>query len=321
MKESSVKIKSIFILYWIFLAYILAALIWWYIALNKQNEQIASQGKRLAESGLYTTNTDLDDSLQRKRMQYIGEGAIFLLLIAAGAIYLFKAVKKQLRLSRQQQDFMMAVTHELKTPIAVSKLNLETLQRRRLEENQMTKLLQNTVEEVDRMNDLCNNLLLSSNMESGIYRIQKEEIDLTALTRHTATEYRRRFPDRTIDLNAASDCIVYADPFLIEIALNNLLDNALKYSPKSGRIQLQLTQHEQHVQVIICDEGPGITASDKKKIFDKFYRTGSEATQRSKGTGLGLYLVKRIMDTHNGSIAVEDAQPHGARFILRINQH
>jgi signal transduction histidine kinase len=321
MKESSVKIKSIFVLYWIFLAYILAALIWWYIALSRQNEQIASQQKQLAASGLYSSQKNIDDALRRKRLQYVGEGAIFLLLIAAGAIYLFKAVKKQLRLSRQQQDFMMAVTHELKTPIAVSKLNLETLQRRKLEEIQMTKLLQNTVEEVDRMNDLCNNLLLSSNMESGIYRIQKEEIDLTAVTQHTATEYRRRFPDRTIELDIPTDCVVYADPFLIEIALNNLLDNALKYSPKSGRIQLQVNQQEQHVQVIISDEGPGIAASDKKKIFDKFYRTGSEATQRSKGTGLGLYLVKRIMDTHNGSVYVEDAQPHGARFILRINQH
>ncbi|MFM7709952.1 MAG: sensor histidine kinase [Ferruginibacter sp.] len=320
MKESSVKIKSIFVLYWIFLAYILAALIWWYIALSRQNEQIASQQKQLAESGLPTSQTDIDDALRRKHLQYIGEGAIFLLLIAGGAIYLFRAVKKQLRLSRQQQDFMMAVTHELKTPIAVSKLNLETLQRRRLEENQMTKLLQNTVEEVDRMNDLCNNLLLSSNMESGIYRIQKEEIDLPVLAEHTATEYRRRFPDRIIELHTASDCLVYADPFLIEIALNNLLDNALKYSPKSGRIQLQVNQHEQHIQVIISDEGPGIAASDKKKIFDKFYRAGSEATQRSKGTGLGLYLVKRIMDTHNGSVTVEDVQPHGARFILRINQ-
>jgi len=320
MKESSIKIKSIFVLYWIFLAYILAALIWWYIALSRQNEQIASQQKQLAASGLYTSQTNIDDALQRKRLQYIGEGAIFLLLIAAGAIYLFKAVKKQLRLSRQQQDFMMAVTHELKTPIAVSKLNLETLQRRKLEETQLNKLLQNTVEEVDRMNDLCNNLLLSSNMESGNYRIQKEEMNLTALANHIATEYRRRFPERIIDLHATNDCVVHADPFLIEIALNNLLDNALKYSPKSGQIQLQVNQLEYHVQVIIGDEGPGIAASDKKKIFDKFYRTGSEATQRSKGTGLGLYLVKRIMDTHNGSVYVEDAQPLGSRFILLINQ-
>ena len=107
---------------------------------------------------------------KRKTAQYLGEGVTFFLLIIAGAIFVFRAVRRELRISRQQQNFMIAITHELKTPISVAKLNLETMQKRKLDETQQQRLIQTTLEETNRLNALCNNMLLSSQMEAGGYR-------------------------------------------------------------------------------------------------------------------------------------------------------
>ncbi|MEO7767445.1 MAG: histidine kinase dimerization/phospho-acceptor domain-containing protein, partial [Ferruginibacter sp.] len=104
---------------------------------------------------------------KRKTAQYVGEGSIFLLFILSGAVFIYKAVKRQFKSGQQQQNFMMAVTHELKTPIAITKLNLETLQKRKLDDVQQQRLLQNTIQEANRLNALCNNMLLASQMEAG----------------------------------------------------------------------------------------------------------------------------------------------------------
>jgi signal transduction histidine kinase len=125
--------------YWFLLAYILAALTWWFIALNNQNHQMASY--KLNELNTESTHFEeyagkIKEAEKRKTAQYIGEGTIFFLLIMAGAVFIFGAVRNQLKQSQDQQHFMMAITHELKTPIAVAKLNLETLQKRKLDEEQ-----------------------------------------------------------------------------------------------------------------------------------------------------------------------------------------
>src|SRR6476469_7774892 len=138
------KNHLIFVIYWVLLAYIIAALIWWFIALSTQNEQMAtlrlqeiSKDKPLSARQI----TAVQDAKRRKTAQYIGEGSIFFILIIGGAIFVFRSVRKQLRLSQQQHDFMMALTHELKTPIAVARLNLETMQKHKLNDTQQQRLL------------------------------------------------------------------------------------------------------------------------------------------------------------------------------------
>ena len=136
------RLRFIFIVYWFLLAYIIAALVWWFIALNTQNHQMATykimQLKKDDPLYEYAVSV-ISDFERRKTDQYIGEGSIFLLLIIVGAVFLYRAVRRQFRSSQQQQNFIMAITHELKTPIAVTKLNLETLQKRKLEEAQQQR--------------------------------------------------------------------------------------------------------------------------------------------------------------------------------------
>src|ERR1700728_599781 len=190
------RLRFIFLVYWFLLAYIIAALIWWFIALNTQNSQMATyKTEQIRKSDPLNEYVVLQikDIEKRKTAQYIGEGSIFFLLIITGAVFLYRAVRRQFRASQQQQHFIMAITHELKTPIAITKLNLETLQKRKLEESQQQRLIQNTIQETNRLNSLCNNMLLASQIEAGGYSITKEEVDLSDVVRNCVHDFSIRF--------------------------------------------------------------------------------------------------------------------------------
>ncbi len=319
MPNKSKKIRLIFLIYWVLLAYIIAALVWWFIALNRQNEQMSllkmlqvkTTDKNYADQKLKNEN-DKD----RKTTQYIGEGAIFFLLIATGAIFFYKAVNRQLKISMAQQNFMMAITHELKTPIAVATLNLETLQKRKLDETQQQRLIQTTLQETNRLNTLCNNMLLSSQIEAGGYRITFEKMNLSNLVQTCIANFSTRFPHRNIQQEIQEDLFINADNLLMQMAVNNLLDNALKYSPKESPVSVILSQKEKNIELHIKDQGAGI--EEKEKVFEKFYRLGNEATKRAKGTGLGLYLTHKIVSAHHGKILIANNTPSGSNFIIQL---
>lgn len=275
----------------------------------------------MAELKLHEQNAVAQKILEaenRKTYQYIGEGAIFFLLIAAGAVFVFRVVRRQLKQSQQQQNFMVAITHELKTPIAVTRLNLETMQKRKLDETQQQRLLQNTLQEASRLNDLCNNLLLSSQMEAGGYKPSMDETDFSVLVKNAADEFIRRFPNRKIIADVEENIFVTGDILLLQMAVNNLIDNALKYSPKEMAVTIQLCKQNHKAIFSVADIGSGVPASEKQKIFTKFYRVGNASTKAAKGTGLGLYLVKKIMQQHKADISVADNKPAGSIFTAAI---
>ena len=309
----------VFVVYWVLLIYVVAALVWWFIALNAQNRQmIKFQTLQLKKDspGYFNDVQKFNAVAKRKTFQYIGEGGTFLFFILVGGVFVFRAVRHQLRSTQQQHNFMMAITHELKTPIAVTKLNLETLQKRKLEDSQQQKLIQNTIQETNRLNALCNNMLLASQIEAGGYSITKEEINFTELVNECVHEYKIRFPKRAISATLAADIFIEGDMLLLQMGVNNLLDNAIKYSNKEMPISVELQQNASQVLLTIKDEGKGIIDEEKKKVFDKYYRTGNSATKGSKGTGLGLYLTKRIAHQHNAIILLTDNIPHGCNFTV-----
>ena len=313
------RLRIIFLVYWVLLAYIIAALVWWFIALNRQNVQMASFEISQLKIGDPNNPKQLTEILaitKRKTAQYVGEGAIFLLLILSGAVFIYRAVRRQFKSGQDQQNFMMAITHELKTPIAITKLNLETLLKRKLEESQQQRLIQNTIQEANRLNALCNNMLLASQMEAGGHRITKEEINLSELTIACIKDFIIRYPQRIFQAEVVGDIYIMGDRFLLQMAINNLIDNAIKYSPKNSVISILLYQQQKVITLVIRDQGKGIEAAEKKKVFDKFYRIGNKATKEAKGTGLGLYLTKKIALQHDASIFVGDNTPTGSDFTI-----
>ncbi len=316
------KLAVVTFVYWFLLLYMIAALAWWFIALEKQNSIMTSIriAELLKDDPDYLKKFDaIQEISNRKTAQYIGEGITFLALILVGAVYVYRATRRQLKFSAQQQNFMMAITHELKTPIAVAQLNLETLQKRKLAEDKQQKLITNTLQEANRLNTLCNNILFTSQLDAGGYSVNFQELNLTDIVETCVDDCKSRFTERVITEAIEENRLMQGDPFLLQMLVNNLLENALKYSPKNLPIHVSLLTLGTKIGISISDLGQGIDNQEKKKVFDKFYRSGNENTRKAQGTGLGLYLCKKIAETHNGYISVTDNQPNGSTFTVLFN--
>jgi len=327
--QTSIKKKLVIvsIVYWFLLAYIIVALIWWFILLEKQNSSMTMlrslQLSATIDSTAYPLQYNkainaIEVEKARNTTTYVSEGITFLALILIGAVFVYRAVRQQLKLQQQQQNFMMAITHELKTPIAVARLNLETLQKHQLDDAKKQKLIQMTLQEITRLNNLASNVLVSSQLEGGRYRIIKEELNLSDLVKNCVQDFTHRFPDRHWQAHIEPELDVVGDPLLLEILVNNLLENAIKYSPKNEMIGCSLTVIKNHIVFSVSDQGNGIPDREKKKIFQKFYRIGSEQTRTTQGTGLGLYLCKKIADDHKAGIEVTDNIPTGCNFRVKF---
>lgn len=311
------KLAAITAGYWVLLLYIVSALLWWFIALNNQNNILAElrlQELKKDDPHYAIGKEKITDAQKRKTAQYIGEGSIFFLLIVIGAMFVYHATRRQLMLAQQQQNFMMAVTHELKTPIAITRLNLETLLKRKLEIEKQERLINNTINEADRLNTLCNNILLAAQLDGGMYRSAKQKINLSELVKICVENFQTRFSQRHLKTVVNEGIYLQGEELLLQMLVNNLTDNALKYSPKESAIKITLKQTNNKVELHIADEGIGIPDKEKKKIFEKFYRIGDENTRKTKGSGLGLFLCKKIMQDHQGQIFISDNKPTGSIF-------
>lgn len=319
------KLQLATIVYWVLLVYIIAALLWWALSLVHQNEDIYELKKSHLSAiqvqdpaGYQQQLHEIQDERNRNISKYVGEGTTFLLLILVGAVFIYRSVRRQFKVQMQQQNFVMAVTHELKTPISVSRLNLETLLKYNLDDTRKNKLLQMTLQETLRLDNLINNILISSQLDGNSYKVSKEEINFSDLTTDVVNQFSNRYPDRNLQTTIQDEVEISGDPLLLKLLVSNLLENANKYSPKEKPIELMLSRSNGMIDLEVTDEGEGIPDGEKKKVFEKFYRIGSEQTRKTQGTGLGLYLCKKIVADHNGTIRLKDNQPQGSKFIVQL---
>jgi signal transduction histidine kinase len=313
------NLKLVSLIYWVFLTYMIAAFIWWYVSLEKQNNEIAAikfQSIQINDPSLKAKTHAIQDFQLRKTKQFIGEGLTILVLFLLGAIYVYRSLKKQLRYADQQQNFMMAVTHELKTPIAISHLNIETLLKRDLDSSQQLKLLEATLKETKRLDSLSTNILLTAQLDMGQYEDNKQLVNVSELLRQNIKSFQERYPSRICNTMVEDAMEIQGEPLLIQLLINNLIDNANKYAPVTEPIYIHLQSHQNMIQLIVKDQGPGIAAMDRNKVFEKFYRVGAETTRTTKGSGLGLYLCKRIAEFHNATIQLTTNTPTGSIFTV-----
>jgi two-component system, OmpR family, sensor histidine kinase CiaH len=323
--KNAKRIRQATLLYWLLFFYTIIALVWWFISLEKQNVEktgfeistLKATVSEAATPGLFLEKqADILYKQKRRTTKHIAEGVAFLFVIIIGAVFVYRAVKKQLKLNRQQQNFIMAITHELKTPIAISKLNIETLQKRQLDDITQKKFLSNTLTEMHRLNDLVNNILIVSQIETGDYIISKDYVNISQILEILIAELKHQHPSRNFEPTIEKNITVIGDALLLKLVFSNLIDNALKYSPKSSTVTVVLIQNP-NALFMVKDFGHGISNEEKQKVFEKFYRTGNENTRNTKGTGLGLYLCKKILTDHKATITIEDNVPNGS--IFKIN--
>lgn len=310
------------VIYWLLLVYVLAALIWWFIALNIQNRQMAEYKLSLLthDDLAYIQKVEkIYDERKRLATAYLSEGIVFLSVILIGAVFLYSAVMRQIRIQRQQQNFMMAITHELKTPISIARLNMETLLKHTLDETKKEKILKSTLQEINRLNTLTGNILVSAQLEGGSYLFNKEELNFSQIVTDSCNDFENRFPNRPWKNELQSGLFVSGDPLLMQILVNNLIENAVKYSPPDSLVTVVLKKEAEQGLLEVRDEGTGIPKKEYKRIFQKFYRVGNEDTRTAQGTGLGLYLCRKISQDHHMRLQVSENTPKGSLFTVRFN--
>ena len=326
-RSAGKRFRFITVVYWLLLLYIVAALVWWFVSLEKQNQHITdlryselnSQKATLDPQNFDRQLYKIDNDSKRNTEKYIAEGVTFLILILIGAFFVYRSVRKQFRVQQQQQNFMMAITHELKTPISVAMLNLETLQKYQLDAEKQKKLIRMTLQETSRLDTLINNILVSSQLEGGGYVFSKEELDFSSLFKDCIRDAKTRYPERNFIEDIEPEIEIAGDPLLLQLLISNLIENAVKYSPKEKPIICKLNRPGKDVLMNIIDEGIGIADTEKTKIFEKFYRTGNESTRKTQGTGLGLYLCRKIAGDHNADISVTNNIPSGSNFAIHFH--
>ena len=237
-------------------------------------------------------------------------GTVLLLSVLAGVIAYLTLSVKAFRLNQRQSNFIDAVTHELKSPIASLKLYLQTMTRHSVNEQQQQDFHQFMLEDVERLDSLINHLLDAARIDRGSKVNNDELVHLDELLKQCGSAIcsRYRLPEETVTVD--SDQILLRSQLIhVEILFRNLVDNAVKYagSPPEVHIRGRLTADEK-VTVSIIDNGPGIPPNQRRKIFGRFIRLGNELERSTPGTGLGLYLVRNVVKSLGGSIRLQDRE-------------
>ncbi len=317
--------RSILILGILF-GYILLQFLWWEVLLVKQTGQIIDLKQKISELSITNESTLINEIAllhQKKTMQVmmiVGEGTVFLLLLLFGIYKIKQSQDKETELNNQQKNFFLSITHELKTPIAATKLQLQTLQKQKLSEQIQQELIVNALIETERLNALIDNVLLASRLDAGEFIFTLIQKNISELVLKTVNRYyKREINSGELQVKVTNNIFGEIDETTFPSIITNLIDNAIKYSPDQKEIVIELSIKNNKPILIVGDAGCGISADDKEKIFAKFFRAGNEETRRAKGTGLGLYIVNYIVNNHNAKIKVKNNQPKGTVFEIQFN--
>jgi signal transduction histidine kinase len=293
--------------------YMLAAICWWTILLLKQNELIyALNSGSVAPLGLAHAN----EMFGKQRNMIIGEGLVFGLSLLVGVYILYRFFRNELRATKSQNNFILAFSHELKSPLTSIKLSLETLKKRQLSSEKIAEVCDMGLDENKRLESLINSILLVAKIDD--FNLQLEHHNISQLIRDVINILKPGLDKNQIInfVETGTDIFNQVDHLGFKSILINLVENAIKYG--QGRpISIELID-KGYIQLNVSDEGMGITQDEKTNIFKRFYRIGDENTRSSKGTGLGLYIVKKLVELHRGSIQVKDNQPRGSIFSVTL---
>lgn len=311
--------------------YMLLALIWWAVLLTQNNKALfkaESEAMQLKYNTLYgVENFTLDNvpeyhqlvkKHQRKKYMILGEGLVFGIMLISGIWFIQKSLERELDIARKQKNFLLSITHELKSPIASINLILQTLIKRSIPPDKSREMHENALSESTRLENLINNLLFTTKINTE-YQYNFEATDISTLASSLVKKYITQHPELNVEHKIEDGITGFVDREAFVSVVMNLMENADKYGEPPKKIQISLQKTDPDTVVLkVTDNGPGIPAKEKSRIFEQFYRSGSEETRKTKGTGLGLYIVKKIVQAHRGKIRVLDHSPKGSIFEVSL---
>jgi signal transduction histidine kinase len=290
------------IFFYVLSAYVVLQFLWWGFHLIELSIELA----------------DTSEYSNGRILMIIGEGSVFFLILLLGLWKVQSSIKKDIAISRRQSNFLLSVTHELKTPLASNKLYLQTLLKRaNLPEAKKTELVKNAIVENNRLEGMIENILTATRIENHKLEISKEDLDLSAFLKSQVKSWsEQRIP---VETDIQEGIHVFTDVFIIQTAILNLLDNAYKYGGETPSIMVYLKKEEETVTFGVKDFGVGVPDKFRDSIFEKFTRIGNEETRREKGTGLGLYIVAELLELVNAKIECHPNEPKGTNFKIILN--
>jgi signal transduction histidine kinase len=246
----------------------------------------------------------------------MGEGAIFVVVFGFGAYSLHKSMNRERKLQEQKKNFLLSVTHELKSPLASIKILLQTIQKRELTKEQALDFIDKSLRDVERLDDMVENMLLASKLDNSSYTFPMSKFNLSVLVDSIVNRLQVNKCDnqQIVDAEIEPKIEITGDKFALTSVVTNLIENAIKYSGPCEAVVVKLFSKEGKVHLQVADHGIGIADAEKNRIFERFYRVGSEETRNTKGTGLGLFIVKEVLDKHEATIKVKDNRPVGSVF-------
>ena len=261
--------------------------------------------------------------LIRKRSQnnlYILFFSVLTLLI--GAFIMIRNIRNALKVAQLKSDFVSNVSHEIRTPLSLIRMYAETLMLGRLPSDEKKQHYYEVIHhESGRLAYLVNNILDFSRIEANRKTYNLVETDMNNLVQGLYKNYSYSFNEKGVQsklLLSPKEILIKVDAQAFEEALSNLIENAIKYSDKNKSIEVATSMDSSFAYCHVKDNGMGISKANQSKVFDKFYRVEDALTQKTKGTGLGLNIVKHIMESHQGSVSVTSKPNQGSTFTLQL---
>ncbi len=291
------------IIFYILSVYVVVQFVWWGYHLIELTEEVSKESTQVS----------------KRVTMIIGEGAVFLLLLLIGIWQIRRSIRKELKLSERQNNFLLSVTHELKTPLAANKLYLQTILKRDLTKDQISDLLKKSIDENVRLERMIDNILNASRLENNRLTLEKETIDLNDFMSSIQQKYNSLLDAEILELDSDTTVKISADRFMLETIFSNLIENALKYAGKDQPITIWSKKSDSEILFGVKDLGPGVSKDFKNDVFKKFFRIGNEEVRTQKGTGLGLFIVSELVRMHGGTITCEDNVPDGANFKITMS--
>ncbi|MCK5076687.1 MAG: HAMP domain-containing histidine kinase [Calditrichia bacterium] len=238
-------------------------------------------------------------------------GIVLLMMLSLGMSLIFIYLNRQMNITRLYDDFISNVTHELKSPLSSIQLFLETMRKRNVNKTKQKEFTTNMLKDVERLNQLINSILYISSFQrkklvrklAHDYHIYHADSIIREVVQEVIEEYRISNDIVKIEGSAFCQCVI--DKNWLKIVFSNLIDNAIKYSPEQLQIMINLSLGIKNFNIEFSDQGVGIAFINQKKIFNKFQRIDNPKSPNVKGTGLGLYWVKEIIEYHGGKIFVK----------------
>ncbi len=320
MTKPSITPKTALVLFIALATAGLAQAIWWTVfmaGLVNEKVQIATN---------LGADEDAISALQKQeiaRQVMVGlEGIFFLVVIIAGAWLIYRALVKTNELNYHQQNFLMAVTHELKTPLASIMIYIDSLASPKISEERKLGILPRIKSDAQRLESLVEKILEAGKFDRSGANLHKERIDFSKLVQLSIERLKENPSDRSIivESDIASNVVIIGDNSALTRTVESLLDNAVRYNDKKTvKINISLQYNNDTMQLRITDNGIGLSKKDQKRIFDRFYRVGSELRRERSGSGLGLFLCREIIRAHDGTIKVKsEGVGNGSTFSITL---